>query len=519
MKGRNAKKFLAALLTGVLGMTALTGCGDTADDGKKTSDAEKNVQTEDKADEAAMVTDSGLDISEEVELVMYIVSDRPAGQDVVDENLNKILKEKLNCTLKINWLGWAEYGTKYPNLFTSGEEFDMAYAAGWLDFQTMAQKGAFMSLDDLWEKYAPKNFAKQSEAAKEAATINGHYYCVPTLNVSIENYGPTYRTDLLDETEWDGVMETFEDMEEYLEAVKKKYPEMEPLNVTSEGMPVDNLYINYMGYSGIAVDGLVYDLTAENPKVELLSETEWVKDYLEMINRWNEKGLFSKTALADTDTTKPQSGKSALTIHNNGTYQNMVLTTDFEWAFSNYVSEPRHLGATQDVMVLSNTCKNPERALAFWDLLTSDQEVYDAFFYGVEGVTYELNEDGQYTILDTDLYATNGMWAGWVPELDRAAAGSPTDMLEMREAWEAEIVSGEGAERFVGFSFDSSTVETEIAMCTDVYNQYWGPLSAGYTDMETGLEEYAEQMKIAGIEKIRDEAQRQLDEFLAALGE
>lgn len=45
---------------------------------------------------------------------MYIVSDRPAGQDAVDEHFNEMLKQKLNCTLKVNWLGWAEFSQKYP---------------------------------------------------------------------------------------------------------------------------------------------------------------------------------------------------------------------------------------------------------------------------------------------------------------------------------------------------------------------------------------------------------------------
>lgn len=75
------------------------------------------------------------------------------GQDAIDENLNKLLKEKLNCSLKINWIGWAEYANKYPLLFSSGEEFDMAYSASWLNFASLAQKGAFKSLDELWPTY------------------------------------------------------------------------------------------------------------------------------------------------------------------------------------------------------------------------------------------------------------------------------------------------------------------------------------------------------------------------------
>ena len=123
----------------------------------------------------------GLDTSKEVELVMYVISNEPAGQATVDENFNKILKEKLNCSLKINWIGWAEYANKYPLLFSSGESFDMAYCANWLNFSSLAKKGAFMNLDELWPKYAPDNYAKHSDTAKQQAIVDGSYYCVPTL--------------------------------------------------------------------------------------------------------------------------------------------------------------------------------------------------------------------------------------------------------------------------------------------------------------------------------------------------
>ena len=96
-----------------------------------------------------------LDTSEEVQLVMYVVSDRPAGQDIVDENMNAYFKEKLNCTLQINWIGWAEYANKYPMLYSSGEQFDMAYCATWLNFANLARRGAFKDLSELLPTYAP----------------------------------------------------------------------------------------------------------------------------------------------------------------------------------------------------------------------------------------------------------------------------------------------------------------------------------------------------------------------------
>lgn len=84
------RKIWALLMAGIIAVGALTGCG--------------NSNSKPSSDSAAGTESGGLDLSEEVELTMYVISDRPAGQDIVEENLNKILKEKLNCTLKINYI-------------------------------------------------------------------------------------------------------------------------------------------------------------------------------------------------------------------------------------------------------------------------------------------------------------------------------------------------------------------------------------------------------------------------------
>ena len=133
------KKLVTLALTAAMTGTLLAGCGSSAGTTRQSGAAASASSAVSAASAASTETasasesgDSGeaslpdLDTSKEVELVMYVVSDRPAGQDIVDENMNKIFKEKLNCTLKINWIGWAEYQQKYPMLYSSGEKFDMA---------------------------------------------------------------------------------------------------------------------------------------------------------------------------------------------------------------------------------------------------------------------------------------------------------------------------------------------------------------------------------------------------------
>lgn len=247
-------------------------------------------------------------------------------------------------------------------------------------------------------------------------------------------------------------------------------------------------------------------------------ELEKTPEFLEMMARWNEKGFYSKSALSDTDSTKFQNGKAALKIHNIDSYVGQaILHPEYDIHYSNMVKDVAHLPYTQDCMVISNTSKNPERAMALWDLITNDQEVYDAFYYGIEGTSYELNDEGQFKVLDTDNYGTSAMWSARSDALNRQAIGTPDDYKTNIDEFESHIVSGQGNEKFTGFVLDTSSFETQLAACNNVQQQYWWPLELGYTDAESGLADYQSQMEAAGIETMKEAAQKQLDAYVASL--
>ena len=510
---KTAKRAVSLVMATAMTAGLLAGCGGSASSAASSAAGDSTS--------ASAGNGGTLDTSQEVNLVMYVIGDRPAGQDVADENFNKIIKDKLNCTLTVNWIPWADYANKYPLLFSSGEEFDMAYTATWLNFSSMAQKGAFMSLDDLWPTYAPKNFAAQSDAAKQQATVDGHLYCVPTLLATYSAHGPIYRTDIMDGTDWNGKMDTFADVEAYCDIVKATHPELEPLDIYSAGSEWDDTYLYSLGYrssKGATNDFLFFDPASDSPKLMTYYEIPETNDFLTMMARWNEKGFFSKSALSDTDSTKTQNGKAAMRTHNVDTFSNYaVMHPEYNFQYANLVKNVSHLPYTQDAMVISNTSKNPERALALWDLITSDQDVFDAFFYGVLDTTYTLNDKGQFKITDPNLYATADMWAARTTELNRDAAGTPDSYDQWKATFESAIASNDSAEKYAGFTIDTSSIETEYAACQSVHQQYWWPLELGYTDAATGLADYQAKMEAAGIEKVRTELQKQLDAYVSGM--
>lgn len=522
------KKLISIMLTAALAITMLGGCSgknnETPSTQQQSSAQSSQGSQESQAEQSEQESSEeapALDTSKQVEVVMYYLGTEPAGQQVIWDKLNEILLERLNCTLKVNFISFADYPNKYPLLFSSGEEFDIAYAASWLNYPSLAKKGAFMELDELWPAYAPNNYALASETAKQQAKLDGVTYCIPSLNRTYSAYGPIYRMDLVEPYGFNKEIENFEDMEEYMDIIKEHYPEMQPLSIYSMGSEVDDcfMYFNKMyPVKGSQGDFLWFDPSEENPQIFTYYEYEKTPEFLEMMSRWNEKGFYPKSALSDTDSSKVNNGIAAMLVHNNDSYvSNAIKNPDWDVRYTCFTKDISNLSFTQDAMVISNTSQNPERALAVWDLLTTDEEVFTLFYYGIEGVSYELNDKDEITMIDTDNYKESTMWAVRNSSFMKNAVGTPDSYDALKASWDAAIVEGQGAQKYRSFVLDTSAVETEYSACLNAHQQYWWPLELGYTDPVEGLAEYQKMMEAAGIEKVREEFQRQLDEYVASL--
>ena len=388
---KNTKKLFALVLALVLVFTVFAGCSG----GGESSTGESSTAGDSGTDSSGESGDAlpALDTSEEVELVMYFISDRPAKYDEIEANFNELFKEKLNCTLKTQWIAWSDYTNKYPLLFSSGEKFDLAYTATWLGFSNYATKGAFMNLDELWPTYAPNNYALQSETALTQATLNGHLYVIPTLLATYSAYGPYYRTVFEDgAATYEGEVTNWEDYEEYMEWVQENTSISQPYGLSSGGSEIDDMFFTTKGrYNIRGTSWLSVDPYADTFTLVPNYENEYAMELLEMTKRWSDKGFWSKSALSDTDSTKIQNGIAATDIHNVDTYQSRYIDKP-EWGFkyTNFVEDVSNLPFTQDACVIPTTSENPERALALWDYITTDEEAYRAFVYGIEGTSYEI---------------------------------------------------------------------------------------------------------------------------------
>ena len=185
MKRKSMMKRMAAFLTAAM-VLSLTACGgQEAADGAQSAGASEQGSAV-SAEETEYQGDQDL---EYVELKLYAIADAPNNTDLAAqywEELNKQLKEDLNCTIDYTYAAGNDYKNNYALAIASGESYDLIQAApGWLDYQTYAAKNAFLPLDDLLPEYAPYLWETIPEETWKAASVNGNIYAVPNLETGV----------------------------------------------------------------------------------------------------------------------------------------------------------------------------------------------------------------------------------------------------------------------------------------------------------------------------------------------
>ncbi len=118
---------------------------------------------------------------EYVQMKMFLIGDKPNDFNDVYDKVNKIMKEKINAELSVEFLSWADMDEKYPLLFQSGEQFDLIFTAeSWGHYNEVATRNGFYELTlDMVKEYAPDIYENEPKEAWDQAKVNNKIYMIP----------------------------------------------------------------------------------------------------------------------------------------------------------------------------------------------------------------------------------------------------------------------------------------------------------------------------------------------------
>ena len=170
-------------------------------------------------------------------------------------------------------------------------------------------------------------------------------------------------------------------------------------------------------------------------------------------------------------------------------------------------------GVTQSLTAVGVNSEHPELAVQLYNLVFTDEWLFNTLLYGIEGVNYTKVSDTEITINRESNYAAPlasftmaNQFNSWIEQ----GTGDPKQWEIAKQFCEDATPS-----KLFGFIFDSSAVQNEVANCSAIYSEYQYPLLCGAVDPEEIIPQLNERLDQAGADKILKEMQRQVDEFLA----
>lgn len=545
---KKIKRSLALVLSLIL-IVSMTACGKKEKENNSSTDnpetdkvttAPKNDSDSDSKEED---TASDIDISEHVTLTWYLHGSDVSDDKAVLEKVNEYLKEKLNVTLKPIWGTWADFDDNVVLSINGGDKVDIYFTCSWSadEYNLYAKKGNFARLDDpadnLIEKYAKELWDAIPEVLHNGATIEGRsgkgVYGIPgykdialqncwDVNVTLlEKYGYTI-DDIINSNyyEFDNILQVVKEGEEanggtfyplLVEGAVLERMVNNTIIVTGDAAP--NLLSYYLNPDDVSQVGAYGNTifnkfaTPEYEKFVKKTREYFLAGYIDpamgiagQANSVRSEKLNAAEYLICTQSYSL--GYEVQVSATRGIEVAMVPTTEA------YTDTTTSQGA---LMAVSINSSNKERAVMFLNLLNTDPYLFTLLEYGIEGVHYEMVNGGEVRFLDK-----RNDYKPWTNGMGNVTQLPPLEGQGLNFQEEFKSYYGNASKiPVLGWTLNQDNIQNELAALANVASEYSLALSTGTIDPETELPKFLKKLEDNGIQKVVDEANKQLSEFLS----
>ena len=482
-----------------------------------------------------------------VEITILLEGNNVTDDAPVLEKLNSYLAEKIGVTIKPVWGTWANFDDLALNAVTSGsDEYDIMFTCSWTknEYAKYAKAGAYVRLDDPEDDLLAAYGAELKDTLPallfEGAMTEGPdgekgVYAVPgfkdfatmncwDVNVTLlEKYGYT-----LEDVQkagfygWDEIFAKVKAGEEADGSVF--YP------FVFEGAVVERFVDNtpiVTGDSGLLLSYIMNadDVSQPGPYGNVFVNkyaTDEFKAFAAQMKKYYDAGYIDPAiAIGETatDTWRNAQNTANYLISSEVSLYGYEYTTSaargIQVAYIMTHSDPYidNTSVQGAMMAISANSDAPEACMKFLNLLNTDPYVMTLLNYGVEGVHYNLNDQGEAEFTD----ARANSYTVWTNGVGNVTLLPPTkgQGADFQQRF-AEFYGGAKKLPIYGFTFDASKVNKEIAAVANIKEAYALTLCTGAAaDVDVTLAEMLQKMDEAGMQKIVDEANAQLEAFLS----
>ncbi|BBH24709.1 ABC transporter substrate-binding protein [Paenibacillus baekrokdamisoli] len=513
----------------ILAMSAvMAACGSNKsvnDSGTKetNTDTKTNAETGKGTNDTTKTDDSASKLKPYVIKITYPSADGSQKDEAaVEAALNKYLTEKINATVDLMPIGWGPWNDKSNLMIAGRDKIDIFFTAQWDRYTQNVAKGAFLPIDDLLKTAGKPIVDYQDPAFLAGSKIDGKNYGVPTTKELASQGGILYRKDIAEELGLDMTkVKTISDLIPILETVKAKKPDMIPLFLRDGENFASHYFSNYDPLGDITVPGVILK-NVDDKVVKPIYELDIYKQTLKVTRDMYLKKLINTdaatTQVGSTDAMKAGNVFAIPSPLKPGKAEEVAGSVGLPGKLAQIEMNEKTVSTSEtagSMLAISSTSADPERAMMFIALLHTDPIVNNLMNFGIEGVNYTKVNDHVIKATDkTKDFAPGTNWMFGNQFLNYLWDTEPADKWEQFKAFNqgAHLSTG------LGFVFNGDQVKTEVGAIQSVLREFRNPLETGSVDPDKVIPQYAEKLKAAGQDKIIQEKQKQLDEYLAKKG-
>lgn len=447
------------------------------------------------------------------EIVWYYIS--PKSQmdiELIQQKVNEYLKDKLNVTVKLNPLDWGPYKIKLQNIMASGEKYDIRFINS-SDYTTDVFKGAYLQIDDLLDKYAPKTKAVLGEDFINGARVNGKLYALQANKDKAHYYAITYRKDIAAKYGIDvSTVKSFEDLFPIFDIIKKNEP-----NMYTFGMGLGTTPTLLGPFNDL---GSVATILSSGPDAGKIVNKFATKEYMDCVklsHKMYEAGyLFKDAAALDNVLQLKSEGKvfAVLEQYKVGKLDEINAAAGSTGYVYGEIPLTKPIMNSKDtmgsMMAISHTSKNPARVMRFLEIVNTDKYLNNLLNFGVEGVHYSKTGDNRIKPINNTGYDMVGMqWMFGNIFENYLVEGEDENKFELLDKFNksAEVSP------YLGFVPDFESVEVEVAACNNVITEFQKLIEFGADDPEVSVPKFLAKLEAAGSNRIIEVVQKQYDEW------
>lgn len=513
------KRALALLLACTLATSIFAGCSTSSQGG--TSGAASQTPSSTDSKDTGSIT---FPLEKPVTMTMLAIEN--SGVKLADTGDFKYIEQQTNVKWDVQSVMGADLAEKRNLLLASNDYPDVFYKTGLsqADVDKYGAQGTFIPLDDLISKYAPnlkKLLGERDGVLKQITSPDGKIYSLP----EIDNPSPALPVYFINQ-KWLkklGLNEptNLDELYNVFKAFKEKDPngngKADEIPFTTSTTNTPYFLLPYFGFN-MDITSMT-DITKDG-KLEYMPTSDKYKEFLAYLKKLYSEGLLDKNGLTQTleqQVALGAQGDILGSFFDAGAFLTVGRTRDTDFKeVTPFVSgvNPTSTGAVTGTFAITDTCKNPEIAMAWVDQFYSEDGGALAWM-GVKDKSYEVKADGTWAWIMGSYKDINDVRANWTVQ---GSANHPsvqpklwfTGMTDPNEKYlteERDRLVKEGAKPFPSMKYseeDTKTIATIKADIDPYVLQFLSKVTTGETSVDSGWKEYVATLNQMGLPQLMD---------------